>query len=93
MMPTHHPKICIFKSRAIETPLLSHWLEQLHELLDQRDSSGIRSHFVILVPEYRVERRSRPRKPAFTNAAVARKAEATHSPQALTVGQGQQLKA
>jgi FlaA1/EpsC-like NDP-sugar epimerase len=93
MMPTHHPKICIFKGRAIESPLLAHWLEQLLVLIDNRDAAGIRNHFVILVPEYRVERRSQPRKPAFTNAAVAHKAEAALPARVLTLGQEQHLKA
>ena len=87
MMPTHHPKICIFKGRAIESPLLAHWLKQLLVLIDNRDAAGIRNHFVILVPEYRVERRSQPRKPAFTNTAVAHKAEAALPARVLTLGQ------
>jgi FlaA1/EpsC-like NDP-sugar epimerase len=63
MLETHHSKIRIFKGRPPEASVVSVWIDQLMHFIERRDAAAIRSHFAILVPEYRVERRSKPRKP------------------------------
>jgi FlaA1/EpsC-like NDP-sugar epimerase len=52
MMPTYHEKIRIFKGPAIETEILSVWLEQLQLLMSRRDVSAVLAHLATIVPEY-----------------------------------------
>lgn len=70
MLPTHHSKIRIFKSRITESRIISDWIDQLQLLIDRRDAEEIRNHFAILVPEYRFERRLQPRRLAVSETTV-----------------------
>ena len=52
IVPTFHEKIKVFRSRGPEAAYLREWMGTLRNLLDGRNSAGVRAHLMTLVPEY-----------------------------------------
>ncbi len=56
-LPTIHPKVKIFKHPAVDRGGISLWLEELRQILEQREEEAVVRHLCRLIPEYQVNRR------------------------------------
>jgi len=51
--PTCHEKIMIFCGQPLEREFMEQWVEELRDLLAQRNEAGVLTHMKAIVPEYK----------------------------------------
>jgi FlaA1/EpsC-like NDP-sugar epimerase len=71
VLPTHHPKIKIFRSgESLQGEAVCNWVGRLQELIEDRQEAAVVAHMASIVPEYTASARwaaavQKPRQAAF----------------------------